>query len=95
MQQTPPTPSAESFFASKSMILVAVGISAVVIVVALGIAVKVIWHQDVFAIVGAGIGGITAHTTGGVIRNIQTDTPLRIGEQQAVISPPSGTMGHP
>jgi len=78
-----PDPSSESFFASKSNVLILIGIGTILLIALAAIIAKVVWGVDSFAIVGAAIGGVTAHTTGGVYRNVQVDGPIRQMQAQA------------
>jgi len=73
------------------MVLILIGIGCILIVFFTAVAVEVIWKVNTFAIVGAAIGGILAHTTGGVIRNYQVDGPVRQMQAQAAygVPPPS------
>lgn len=74
------TTSEESFFASKTMILVLVTMGVIMLLVIVGIAVKIAFHIDVFSEVTAGIAGVTGQSASGTFRNIKTDTPQRLAD---------------
>lgn len=78
-------PTEESFFASKTMILLCIGIGAIMAMILMAVIVKVIWGVDAFQLVAAGVTGVTAHTGQGTYRNVQTDTTLRL----AAVTPPA------
>lgn len=88
------TTSEESFFASKTMILVMMTMGVIVSLVIVGIAVKIAFHMDVFSEVTAGIAGVTGQSASGTLRNIKTDTPQRladVGILPTAVPPPQVT----
>lgn len=80
-----PDPTTESFFASKTMILLCIGIGAIVLLVTIGIVIKVIWKIDAFQLISSGILGISAHSGAGTVRNVQVDGSVR--QAQAGVIP--------
>ena len=66
-----------NFFDSKTMQLMCVCIGVVILLIAIGVAVKVLFGEDVFTMVAAGIGSITGQGAMGTYRNVQTDAPIR------------------
>ena len=72
-----------AFFDSKTMQLMCVCIGAVILLIAIGVAVKVIFGEDVFTMVAAGIASITGQAGAGTWRNVQTDAPIRQQYAQA------------
>lgn len=87
--------SEESFLASKSMVLIVIGIASVILVFGMGILADILWKQNVFTYVAAAISGITAHTTGGIARNIMTDTPVRQVEAMPTPAPIQAPISAP
>lgn len=81
-----------SFFQSKTMQLMCVCIAAVILLIAVGVAVKVIFDEDVFTLIAAGIASITGQAGAGTWRNVQTDAPIR---QQAAAAQFTGSLGDP
>ena len=85
-------PSSESFWASKTMCMLVVCILAVILLIAVGVAVKVIFDEDVFTLIAAGIASITGQAGAGTWRNVQTDAPIR---QQYAQAQTTGKLSDP
>lgn len=92
-------PSDEPFFASKTMVLICIGIAATVLLVLIGVLVLVLFHVNAFELVATGIGGITGQGGAGVYRNVRIDgqtraanaavnTGITPGQLQTPASPP-------
>ena len=71
------SPTSEPFFASKTMILLVVTMGFIFLLVVLGIAVKIIWGEDVFNMISSGIGGMVGQSVQGTYRNVKVDAPIR------------------
>ena len=74
------TPTEEPFFGSKTMVLLALCIAAILLLVLVGVVVLVVWHVNAFEMVAAGIAGVTGQSAQGTYRNVRTDTPMRISQ---------------
>jgi hypothetical protein len=85
-------PSRESFWSSKTMVLLVITLGAVVVLIMVGILAQVVFDVDVFALVAAGITAITGQSTAGVYRNVQVDGAQRKMVTQAAVTAPSGTL---
>lgn len=85
-------PSHESFWSSKTMQLLVFCILAIITLILVGVAVKVAFDQDVFALVGAGITAITGQSAAGTWRNVQVDGPQRQMVTQSAVTAPSGSL---
>lgn len=81
-------PSRESFWSSKTMVLLVITLGAVVMLIMIGVLVQVLFDVDVFALVAAGITAITGQSTAGVYRNVQVDGAQRKMVTQAAVTPP-------
>jgi hypothetical protein len=86
--------SDESFFASKTMVLLVITMGFIFALVIIGIVVKVVWGEDVFNMISSGIGGLVGQSAQGTYRNVKTDTPMRLQESvalpiQPISSPPT------
>lgn len=85
-------PSRESFWSSKTMVLLAITIAAVILLIMVGVLVQVAFDVDVFALVGAGITAITGQSAAGTWRNVTVDGAQRRMVTQAAVTAPSGTL---
>lgn len=81
-------PTEEPFFGSKTMILLTLGMSMIVVLVLVGVLVKVLLGEDVFEMISAGILGISGHSGAGTVRNVQVDAPIRQQYAQAATATP-------
>ena len=70
-------PSEESFFASKSMVLIALSTATMFLLLLIYIAVRVFFHEDILQVVLGAMGMETAKTTTGVARNVIEDGAAR------------------
>lgn len=84
--------SQDSFFGSKTMVLVCIGIGTIVGLIVMAVAVKVIWDVDVFELIAAGIAGITGNTGAGTYRNVRVDGATRFASGTPA---PGGGYGPP
>jgi hypothetical protein len=75
-----------AFFDSKTMQLLAISMAAIIMLVLIGVAVKVLFGSDVFEMISAGILGITGQSAQGTYRNVRVDAPIRQAYNDAVIS---------
>lgn len=85
-------PSRESFWSSKTMVLLMITLAAVVFLIMVGVLVQVAFDVDVFQLVGAGILAITGQSGAGTWRNVQVDGAQRKMVTQAAVTAPSGTL---
>lgn len=81
--------SGESFWSSKTMILLMVSMGTVVFLIAIGVAVKVLFGEDVFSMIGMGIAAVTGQAGSGVYRNVAVDGSNRQTYAQAAVTPPT------
>lgn len=86
------TPTAEPFLASKTMQLLVFCVGAIIVLIAIGVLVKVVFDTDVFTLVGAGIASITGQAGAGTWRNVAVDGPQRQMVTQSLVTAPSGTL---
>ncbi len=74
------------------MQLLVFSIGSIIVLIAVGVLVKVIFDTDVFTLVGAGIASITGQAGAGTWRNVQVDGPQRQMVTQSLVTAPSGTL---
>lgn len=82
-------PQDESFFASKSMILLALSTGTIIVLILIYIAVKVFFHEDIAQVVLGAMGMETAKAGVGVARNTIVDGAQRSAFNDANKPPPS------
>lgn len=70
-------PKEESFWQSKTMQLLFLAFGLIVLLVILAVAVEVLFDVEVFSVIAAAIGAITALAGGGTARNAIVDGPVR------------------
>lgn len=74
------------------MQLLVFSIGAIIVLIAVGVAVKVAFDTDVFTLIGAGIASITGQAGAGTWRNVSVDGPQRQMVTQSLVTAPSGTL---
>lgn len=75
-----PNSEEESFWASKTMQLIAFAFSVILLLVAIGVIVEVFFKVQVFEVVGAAIAAVTTLAGGGTYRNYKVDGPIRMAQ---------------
>lgn len=70
-------PREESFWDSKTMVLLCIGMAAIVLLIVIGIVVMLLTDKDPFQMVTAGILGISGQSGQGTYRNAKVDAPIR------------------
>lgn len=77
------------------MILLVITMGFIFALVIVGIAVKIIWGEDVFNMVSSGIGGLVGQSAQGTVRNTIVDGAARASYAQATLPPAAPVIPSP